>query len=134
MRQPLPQLHLAVVGSRNFSRLDLVSAALDSFGPCVVVTGGAKGVDQTAGYEAQRRGWTVKLFLPEWHLHGRQAGMLRNVQIVDHSDGVLVFWDGRSRGTKHSLDLARLRKKPLILVQEINSEVVVTAENLECNH
>lgn len=135
MKQPLHKLRLAVVGSRKFPRLDLIPVALDGFGPCVVVSGGARGVDRRAENAARERGWPTEIILPQWGQLGRSAGIQRNAQIVDRSDGILIFWDGGSPGTKHVLGLARLHKKPLILIQvTAGSLVTVTTENWECNH
>jgi len=38
--------------------------------------------------------------LPQYKKYGRGAPLKRNVQIIEHSDFVLAFWDGESRGTK----------------------------------
>lgn len=48
-----------------------------------------------------------------WDLHGKSAGFKRNVHIIDDSDEVIAFWDGKSRGTRHSINLAKTAKKPV---------------------
>ena len=42
----------------------------------------------------------------EWNKYGKQAGYLRNAEMVSLGDCVLAFWNGASRGTKHTIDLA----------------------------
>ena len=38
---------------------------------------------------------------------GRGAGFVRNRAIVEAANVVVAFWDGRSRGTAHTIGLAR---------------------------
>ena len=54
----------------------------------------------------------LKKFPANWDLYGKRAGYIRNEQMAkyamsDNSYGVLIaFWDGKSRGIKHMIDLA----------------------------
>jgi len=43
-------------------------------------------------------------------------GFIRNQQIVDACDMVLAFWDGKSKGTQHTISLAKAQKKPTFIV------------------
>jgi len=45
------------------------------------------------------------------------APLERNKLIVEECDCVLAFWDGKSRGTKFTLDYATEKKKPIKIVQ-----------------
>jgi len=110
-----------MVGSRTFERLDLVSDTVRNLGRCVVVSGGAEGVDITAEKEARRLGYPEPVVhLPNWKQHKKAAGMIRNRLIVEDSDGLIVFWDGASPGTRGTLKLAKQAKKPYILVMISN--------------
>ncbi len=64
-----------------------------------IVSGGAKGVDMCAAEYARRNGIILTEFLPEYKKYGRGAPIIRNKTIVDYSDMVIAFWDGKSRGT-----------------------------------
>jgi hypothetical protein len=100
--------YLAVVGSRGYDNLPLVIAIVNRLKPStVVVSGGARGVDWTAQAAAHCRGLQVKIFPPDWDRYGKSAGFKRNQQIVHLADGMVAFWDGQSRGTAHSIELAR---------------------------
>ena len=106
-------MRLAVVGSRAYPRLDLVAqyvAALPD--GTVVVSGGAKGVDQVAASAARARGLEVAVHLPDWRTYGRAAGMVRNKELVRDADRVVAFWDGASRGTANTVDVARRAGEP----------------------
>lgn len=79
----------------------------------VVVSGGAEGVDRWAEEAARERGFETLIFNADWEGLGRSAGPIRNEQIVAHSDRLVAFWDGRSRGTLNSIALASERGIPI---------------------
>lgn len=76
------------------------------------VSGAARGADSLGEKYAKECGYTVKRFPADWNTYGKRAGYIRNEQMAkyamrDNSYGVLIaFWDGKSRGTKHMIDLA----------------------------
>lgn len=109
-------MKLAVIGSRSFRNTKKGFKILDSIHRrlcvTVVVSGGApEGGDRVAELWAEARKIPVELHKAEWDKYGKAAGFIRNVLIIKASDRVLAFWDGQSKGTKHSLDLARKHKK-----------------------
>lgn len=80
----------------------------------VVVSGGAVGVDQHAVKAAKRRGMRVAVYYPNWE-KGRGAGYARNVSIVRNSDVVAAFWNGISRGTRHTIGVALEASLPTLV-------------------
>lgn len=36
---------------------------------------------------------------PDWSL-GKGAGHKRNTQMAEYADGAIIFWDGKSKGSK----------------------------------
>ena len=124
-----------MVGSRTFNDYALLCEVLDHFEITEIVSGGARGADALAldsagvaprhgsqsdpraslgapcqGY-AHERGLPIRVFPADWDTHGKSAGFLRNRQIVAAADEVVTFWDGRSRGTQHAIELARTSRK-----------------------
>ena len=77
------------------------------------ISGTARGADQLGEKYVNESIWSVKRFPANWDLYGKSAGYIRNEQMAkyamsDNSYGVLIaFWDGKSRGTKHMIDLAK---------------------------
>jgi hypothetical protein len=72
-----------------------------------IIHGGAAGADTMAGNWARGNFVPVRVFIPDWEQFGRSAGFKRNIQMLDtNPDLVLAFWDGRSKGTKHTIDTA----------------------------
>ena len=78
-----------------------------------IVSGGAKGVDTSAREYAQKHGVRLTEFLPDYRRYGKGAPLRRNIDIIEHADMVLAFWDGRSRGTKFVIDECVRRGVPV---------------------
>lgn len=95
-----------VSGSRDWSDWRTIKEAVAELPPSsVVVHGGARGADQTAGVFAEARGLAQEVFAADWKRLGNAAGPLRNQAMVDAgADVVWAFPLPSSRGT---LDLIR---------------------------
>lgn len=110
-------MRIAIIGSRAYPWPENVKLAVDFL--CqevpgwVLVSGGAKGPDSWSEEYAKDRGVQTIIFLPDWAKFGKRAGMVRNHDIVGQADLIIAFWDGFSRGTKYSIDLARSQGKPV---------------------
>ena len=102
-------MKVAVIGSRGLS-ID----NLEKFIPenCTeIVSGGAIGIDECAANYARKSRIKLIEFKPEYQFYRKNAPLVRNRAIVDYSDVVLVFWDEKSRGTKHVIDYCRKNRK-----------------------
>lgn len=64
-----------------------------------IVSGGCKGVDHAGEYYADFYDLPIKRFPADWKKHGRAAGPIRNKQMADYADALLLIWDGISRGS-----------------------------------
>ncbi len=104
-------MRVAVIGSRGLTVPDLERYLPD--GVSEIVSGGARGVDTSAAAWARAHGVPLTEFLPEYETYGRRAPLLRNLTIIDYSDLVLAFWDGRSRGTAFVIEKCRERGVPV---------------------
>ena len=111
--------YVAVVGSRSRTDKEYIHKKLDelhSEKPIeLIVSGGARGVDLIAEEWADLNKIPKKIFIPDWDKYGKKAGFLRNIEIVNHADVVYSFWDGESRGTLSSMNLAKKNNKKLIV-------------------
>ncbi|ANS04957.1 DNA uptake Rossmann fold nucleotide-binding protein [uncultured Mediterranean phage] len=111
-------MKVAIVGTRTYPDLEQVRDFVRQLSPDdIVISGGAKGVDETAEDEARKLGMEVISVTPEWDKYGRRAGLMRNDIIVGMADCVVAFWDGVSRGTKYTIDKA---KKKSVITQVFN--------------
>lgn len=109
----------AIVGSRELdTRLvrSVVFAYVASLASdAVIVSGGARGPD-TEGIRAARfYRRAFKIHWADWDRYGKPAGMIRNVTIVADCDRVLAVWDGASRGTMHTIKIAREQGRTVLV-------------------
>jgi hypothetical protein len=108
---------IGVSGSRSFNNEKLLFDTLDEIeGIVEIVTGGAKGADQLAEKYADEKGLKKKIFLPAWERHGRFAGAIRNNDIIDYADMMVILWDGKSKGTKDVIEKCKKRGKNYKLI------------------
>lgn len=101
---------IAIIGSRGLIINDLEKYLPEDI--TEIVSGGAKGIDTCAKEYALSHGIKLTEFLPEYERYGRAAPLKRNDKIVDYADVVLVFWDGKSRGTKYVINRCEKLEKP----------------------
>lgn len=107
-------MKIAIVGSRDYPRLEEVRQFVrEQERTTVIVSGGARGVDTAAVDEARRLRMSYEIYPPDWNRYGRRAGLVRNEEIICAADEVVAFWDGKSSGTAHAMQLARDANKPL---------------------
>lgn len=107
---------VAIVGSRDYPRLDLVRRYIETLPEdTVIVSGGAKGVDEVAVTWAKWCELSTVEYLPEWEKYGKSAGFRRNELIVQHCDRLVAFHHADSKGTAHSIRLARAAGKPVLV-------------------
>lgn len=95
---------------------EIISDVLSDFSPDnpTIIHGAARGVDRTAGYIAMTFGYEVETFPALWTTYGKQAGFIRNNQMLSEKpDLVIAFWDGASKGTRHTITEARKREIPV---------------------
>ncbi len=112
---------VGIVGSRGFSDLERVKDYVKSLDKdTIIVSGGAKGVDETAEIMGEELGMKVVSFKPDWKKYGRGAGIVRNKEICKYSDMICAFWDGKSKGTLNTIETS---KKMNMIVQVITDEL-----------
>jgi hypothetical protein len=107
-------MKLIIAGSRAFNNPAFIEISLKRLLPQVteVVCGGARGADMLGAEWGRACSIPVKLFPADWERHGKSAGYLRNQQMAEYADALAAFWDGKSRGTKHMINLMLNLEKP----------------------
>lgn len=112
-------MKVVVAGGRDFQNYSLLKAVLDWLVPLEgvteIVSGTARGADSLGERYAKESNLDLKQFPANWNAHGKSAGYLRNSEMADYADAVLIFWDGKSRGTGHMIELAKKKGRPLIV-------------------
>jgi hypothetical protein len=108
-------MRVAVIGTRTFNDYGLLEQLLVEINPSVIISGGAGGADQLAAKYANENKIELVEIKPNWK-SGRHAGLLRNTQIVNSAEFLLALWDGKSKGTKDSIDKAVKQQLPVKIV------------------
>ena len=109
-------MKLAVIGSRKFKDMDLMYEHIKCLKPSVIISGGAKGADTLAKHYAQENNLQMIEYKADWKKFGRAAGVIRNKTIIESAEHILAFWDGKSPGTKNSIDYANKLSKPVTTI------------------
>jgi len=112
---------IAIVGSRDGLAWSAVRRVIGMLvaRPDVglVVSGGALGVDRLAESMALAAGKKIHVIRADWANLGRSAGFQRNITIVDMADEVHAFWNGKSKGTAHTIGIAKRKRKPVTVYE-----------------
>ena len=103
-------MKVIIAGGRNFNDYNKLRESCDNIlvnqKDVEIVSGTAAGADTLGERYAQEKGYEVKKFPAQWDLYGKSAGYKRNQQMAEYADGLIAFWDGKSKGTKHMIDIA----------------------------
>ena len=121
-------MKICIIGSRSIDKAEFVIPILDRFmkdhvvGTPVILSGGAKGVDQITKSYARANNINLVEFLP-YHLIDNRTPFsskyffLRNKQMIDNADKVLIIWDTRSKGTEYGIKYAQKIKVPVMVIK-----------------
>jgi hypothetical protein len=103
-------MKVIIAGGRTFDDYNLLCKACDNTlrlqNEIEIVSGTANGADKLGERYANEKGYTIKQFPANWDKHGKGAGFIRNEEMAKYADALIAFWDGKSKGTKHMIDLA----------------------------
>ena len=109
-----PNFKVVIAGSRGFSNYKLLKETCNNVlkekrktHNIVVISGNAKGADKAGEKYAVDEDFDLEIFPADWKKFGKSAGFRRNEQMAEVADGLIAFWDGKSHGTKHMIDIAK---------------------------
>lgn len=101
----MPREIITISGSRsiNFVNFNLY---MDKNKIDKLILGGAIGVDSLAEQWAKNNKINFIVFKPNYKIYGKSAPLTRDREMVDAADKLIAFWDGKSTGTKYTIDYA----------------------------
>jgi len=106
----LSYMKVIIAGGRDFKDYNKLKDSCDKIlinqNNIEIVSGTANGADILGERYAQEKGYEVKKFPAKWDEYGKKAGYMRNQEMGEYADGLIAFWDGKSKGTKHMIDIA----------------------------
>jgi len=113
-------MRVIVAGTRTFKDYELLRSKLDEFLKDIedieIVSGSARGADALGERYAKEKGYKITRFPADWNRFGKSAGYIRNKEMAKYSTNCIVFWDGKSKGTKHMIDLAKKHELKLKVI------------------
>lgn len=110
-------MKVAIIGSRNLTNVEISKYIPENV--TEIISGGARGIDTLAEEWADKNGIPKMIIKPEYERFKRGAPLKRNEKIVELADVIIALWDGKSRGTKFTIDYAkRLKKEVNIYILE----------------
>ena len=109
-------MKLLIAGSRDFNDYsylnERISRIQDNNVINFIISGKAQGADTLGTRFALEHSIEIKEYPAEWDLYGKSAGMIRNKLMGEEADRAVIFWDGKSRGTKNMMDIMKKLHKP----------------------
>lgn len=104
-------MKLIVTGGRGYYLTQHDIERLNAIdGVSEVVSGGFRGADETGESWADSAGLPVKRFLPDWVTYGSAAGTIRNKQMAEYADAVVLFPGGKGTANmKQEAEKARIK-------------------------
>lgn len=101
-----------IAGSRTINKRAELMKAIEScpFHITSVVSGHANGADQLGEWYSDYAHIPLEIFPADWSTHGKSAGYKRNVDMANNAQALLVLWDGQSSGTRHMINIAKVKK------------------------
>ncbi len=118
-------MRLIIAGSREINNPSLIELFMLDFrkaqGPFELFCGMARGVDMTAYRIAERWDIPIHEYPAKWDDFGKAAGYLRNTEMAENADALLLVWDGYSKGSKHMLNIAIKKRVPMIVIQIVGT-------------
>ena len=112
-------MKLLIAGSRTINDYHILDEAMKIINvkSSLIISGEAKGVDTLAKKYALNNKINYKGFPVKWSEYGKAAGHIRNSEMIEEADAVLVIWDGKSRGTQDTIKKAKKKNIPLTIIE-----------------
>ncbi len=109
-----PVIKLIIAGGRKFNNLKLMVNSLTEFLPTpdetTVISGMARGADILGVVVAKANSLPIIQMPADWDKYGKSAGHIRNEEMAKIATHALIFWDGKSRGTRSMIRLSEQYK------------------------
>ena len=119
-----PIYKIIIAGGRDFMDYNLLKEKTNKIlqekrvsHKIVIISGCARGADTLGLRYASENAFDVEEYPANWDKYGKKAGYMRNVEMAENADALIAFWDGKSKGTKHMIDIATERNLPTRIIK-----------------
>ena len=117
------EFKVVIAGGRDFNDFPRLCDVMDKLlerqikvNKIIIISGGARGADTLGERYARLRNFGVIKMKADWSKDGKRAGFIRNKEMLNIADGVVCFWDGKSRGTEHMVNITKGSLKHLRII------------------
>ena len=115
---------IVIAGCRDYNNYNEAKKYIDYYlnnlqkeNNIVILSGCATGADTLGERYAKENGFKTEKYPANWKKYGPYAGPKRNKEMAKNCDYVICFWDGKSKGTKSMINLAKEYKKPIRIIK-----------------
>lgn len=119
-------MKLIIAGSREGFEIADVFVAMEKSGfkgrVTEVVSGTARGVDRLGEAWAKANYIPIRRFPADWDKNGRAAGHIRNREMGDYADALLVLIYNNSKGSEGMLEYAKKKGLEIYVVRRESDE------------
>ena len=119
-----PIYKIIIAGGRDFMDYNLLKEKTNKIlqekrvsHKIVIISGCARGADTLGLRYASENAFDVEEHPANWDKYGKKAGYMRNVEMAENANALIAFWDGKSKGTKHMIDIATERNLPTRVIK-----------------
>ncbi|KKN98902.1 hypothetical protein LCGC14_0141440 [marine sediment metagenome] len=106
-------MKVVICGDRNWSDESIICERLHKLpSDTIIIQGECDGADTLAGDLAREIGLDVVGFYANWTRHGKAAGPIRNIRMLNTKPSLVIAFHNdlsKSKGTKHIVNEARKR-------------------------
>lgn len=106
-----------IAGTRTFEDYELLKSHCRKCIISEVVSGKAYGADMLGEYYAKEYNIPITEFPADWSNYGKSAGYIRNKLMAEYAEQAIIFWDGKSRGSMHMINLAKAYGLNVIVIK-----------------
>lgn len=115
---------IVIAGCRDYNNyheakkyIDYYLSNIQKENNIIILSGCASGADAIGERYAKENNLKVEKHPANWEKYGKSAGPRRNKEMAVNCDYVICFWDGKSKGTKSMINLAKEYKKPIRVIK-----------------
>ncbi len=114
-------MKVIIAGGRDFSNYPLLKQKCDYYlqnhKNITILCGKAKGADTLGEYYGIENKFKIEYYPAKWDIHGKASGVIRNKEMANKADALILFWDGKSKGSKNMLEEAKLKNLKIKVVR-----------------
>lgn len=108
-----------IAGGRDYNDYHKISDTCDkilTYDQIQIVSGKCSGVDYLGEKYAIENGYSIKEFPANWNKYKKAAGPIRNKEMAEYADILIAFYNGKSKGTKNMITLAKKNNLEIYII------------------